>query len=220
MNALMSQLNIHFKGKVLRGGILLLAALSSGCAFYGRECMSVLGKHSCGDLNPQEAEQASSQPQYSDEGLKTNNLHKQLSHYVEQMAMSMVDKKTMDIGAPIAVASFVNFDSTLNRTNVLGNQLAESFIHELQQFHLPVIDYKLTGAIRITPKGDFAFSRDVAELAKDQAIGYILSGTLKRANGGVVVNARIIGLTSKVVVASSQSFIPGFVLNSLYPHPQ
>lgn len=204
----------------LRAVVVSLVLLSSGCAVYDRECISVLGKHSCGDLQPQANEQVNQQPVYSDEGLKTRYMHKKLSHYVEQMAMSMMERKTMDISGPVAVASFVNFDSTLNRTNVLGNQLAESFIHELQEFHLPVIDYKLTGAIRITPKGDFAFSRDVTDLAQDLSIGYILTGTLRRANGGVMVNARIIGLTSKVVVATSETFIPGFVLNALYPHPE
>lgn len=205
--------------KWLQGSILSLAVFSSGCTYYGRECFSALGRHNCGDIQPQANEQVNPQPVYSDEGLKTRYMHKKLNHYVEQMAMTMIDRKTLDIGGPIAVASFVNFDSTLNRTNVLGNQLAESFIHQLQDFHLPVIDYKLTGAIRITPKGDFAFSRDVTDLAQDLSIGYVLTGTMRHSSDGVTVNARIIGLTSKMVVASSESFIPGFVLNSLYPHP-
>jgi TolB-like protein len=197
--------------------VFLSCAWLSGCAYYSNECVNYLGKYTCGELEPEQNE-AGMTPRsvYSDEGLRTRYSHKQISHYVEQMAMKMVNNKSLEINAPIAVASFVQFDSTLNRTNILGNQIAESFIYELQQYHLPVVDYKLTGAIHITPKGDFSFSRDVKLLAKDQQIGYVLSGTLTRAKGGVVVNARIIGLTSKVVVASSQSFIPGFVLNALY----
>lgn len=197
--------------------VLLTTGVLSSCAYYSNECVNYLGQYTCGEIEPEKNEGAiMPRNVYSDEGLRTRYSHKQVSHYVEQMAMKMVNNKSLEINSPIAVASFVQFDSTLNRTNILGNQIAESFIYELQQFHLPVVDYKLTGAIRITPKGDFAFSRDVKQLAQDQQIGYVLSGTLTRAKGGVVVNARIIGLTSKVVVASSQAFIPGFVLNALY----
>lgn len=196
--------------------------LTSGCAFYGRECISVMGKHSCGDLetNGNDEAQANIQPVYTDDGLKTQFSHKKLGHYVEQMVMEMVSNQSLDIVAPLAVASFVNFDSTLNRSTALGNQLTESFIYELQRYHLPVTDYKLTGAIRITPRGDFAFSRDASELSQDLGIAYILSGTLRRYNGGVIVSARIIGVNSKVVVTASESYIPGFVLAALYPHKQ
>jgi len=202
--------------------VLVMACGLSSCAYYSNECVNYLGQYTCGELEPKNHEggMAPHNNVYSSDGLRTRYSHKQISHYVEQMAMKMVNNKSLQINAPIAVASFVQFDSTLNRTNILGNQIAESFIVELQQYHLPVVDYKLTGAIRITTKGDFAFSRDVKQLAQDQSIGYVLSGTLTRAKGGVVVNARIIGLTSKVVVASSSAFIPGFVLNALYAPPE
>jgi TolB-like protein len=197
--------------------LLLSTSLLGGCAYLNNECVNYFGKYTCGTVEPAVAEGPAAPPAYSDEGLRTRYSHKMLSDYVEQMAMQMVGTKPPDLVTPIAVASFVQFDSTLMRTDILGNQIAESFIHELRQFGLPVVDYKVTGAIRITPRGDFAFSRDVMELASDQSIGYILSGTITRSRGGVVVNARIVGLQSKVVVASTKQFIPGFVLNSLYP---
>ncbi len=196
--------------------LFLATSVLGGCAFLNNECINYLGKDTCGIMQTGEAEKPPVLPEYSDEGLKTRYSHKLLGHYVEQMAMQMVGSNPPVLTSPIAVASFVQFDSTLTRTDILGNQIAESFIYELQQYGMPVVDYKVTGSIRITPRGDFAFSRDVRELAEDQAIGYILTGTVIRAKGGVIVNARIVGLTSKVVVASTKTFIPGFVLKSLY----
>lgn len=199
-----------------------LALVLSGCKALtnnNNDCIDFRGRYVCGSVETSHNDGGVLRQQvYTNDGLKTRYSHKKLSHYVEQMAMQMVGDYPPELTTPIAVASFVHFDSTLSRTNVLGNQLAETFVHELQEFGLPVVDYKVTGAIRITPRGDFAFSRDVAELAEKQSIGYILSGTIIQKDDGVVVNARIVGLTSKRVVASAKAYIPGFILHKLYPN--
>ena len=216
MNLKRAVLNLK-RAKPFRLTALFVAStLLGGCAFLNNECINYLGKDTCGMIQPDGVETVPALPEYSDEGLRTRYSHKLLGDYVEQMTMQMVGSNPPVLTSAIAVASFVQFDSTLTRSDILGNQLAESFIHELQQYGMPVVDYKVTGAIRITARGDFAFSRDVRELAADQAIGYILTGTVIRAKGGVIVNARIVGLTSKVVGASTKAFIPGFVLKSLY----
>lgn len=119
---------------------------------------------------------------------------------------SFVNTKT-----PVAVASFVDLKD-LEKTNWLGNQLAESFVHELQRHGLVVIDYKTTGHIRVTKTGDYVFSRDWQELPERQIIDYIVSGTMVEQENGILVNARMIGIQSKVVVATAQSFIPAWVL--------
>ena len=100
---------------------------------------------------------------------------------------------------------------------MLGNQLSESFITELQEFGMSVVDFKTTNSIRVTKQGDFVFSRDFEELQAHQAIDFVLSGTLSYTDRGVIVNARIIGLKDKVVVSSAQGFIPHFVVQSMYP---
>jgi len=119
---------------------------------------------------------------------------------------SFVNAKT-----PVAVASFVDLKD-LETTNWLGNQLAESFVHELQRHGLVVIDYKTTGHIRVTKEGDYVFSRDWQELPERQIIDYVVSGTMVEQESGILVNARMIGIQSKVVVATAQSFIPAWVL--------
>jgi TolB-like protein len=127
---------------------------------------------------------------------------------------SFVNAKT-----PVAVASFVDLKN-LESTNWLGNQLAESFVHELQRHGLVVIDYKTTGHIRVTKTGDFVFSRDWQELPERQIIDYIVSGTMVEQQDGILVNARMIGIQSKVVVATAQSFIPSWVLGDDMSHSE
>mgnify|MGYP006096194421 FL=1 len=127
---------------------------------------------------------------------------------------SFVNAKT-----PVAVASFVDLKN-LESTNWLGNQLAESFVHELQRHGLVVIDYKTTGHIRVTKTGDFVFSRDWQELPERQIIDYVVSGTMVEQKDGILVNARMIGIQSKVVVATAQSFIPSWVLGDDMSHSE
>ena len=111
--------------------------------------------------------------------------------------------------------SFVLLDSDLQKTTLVGNQIAESFVHEIHKFGLPVLDYKTTDFFRISEEGDFIFSRDYMELRADLPIDYVLSGTLTKHQKGYLVNARIIGIKSKAVVASAQGLVPDYAIKSL-----
>ena len=114
--------------------------------------------------------------------------------------------------SPIAVASFVNL-GTLETSNWLGQQLAEDFVHELHRRGEIVFDYKLTGSIKVTPEGDFVFSRDWTELAKRVPVSRVLTGTLSRNAEGIIVNARIVSLKTHMVEATAQGFVPANMLN-------
>ncbi len=146
------------------------------------------------------------------------NSNKQLNDYVAQMAMQLVETfHLFPVESRVAVASFVDLDSELNRTNIIGNQLAEAFIHQFQQFGISVVDFKTTRDIQVTPGGDFVFSRNHSQLDMLQQIDYVLSGTMVFTPRGIMVNARVINFRTKVVAASSQQLIPHFVVSSLYP---
>lgn len=134
-----------------------------------------------------------------------NDLVKGLAYQMLQSS-NFVNEKT-----PIAVASFVNLND-LESTNWLGNQIAENFVHELQHHGLVVIDFKATGHIRVTKEGDYVFSRDWKELPERQIIDYVVAGTMMEQEDGIIINARMIGIQSHVVVATAQSFIPTWVL--------
>ena len=79
--------------------VIMLSSQLAGCAYYSnnsRNCIDYLGRNTCEtlELDPQEA--MMSQPVYSSEGLRTQYSHKHLSHYVEQMTMKMIDKKSIE----------------------------------------------------------------------------------------------------------------------------
>lgn len=116
---------------------------------------------------------------------------------------------------PIAVTSFSFLDSNLKKTSLLGNQIAESLIHEIHKIGIPVLDFKVTDSLRITQQGDFISSRDFNDLTADIPIKYIVTGNLVKHQGGYLVNARVVGISSKAVVASAQSLIPAHVTKAL-----
>ncbi|GGO73364.1 FlgO family outer membrane protein [Bowmanella pacifica] len=140
--------------------------------------------------------------------------HKRLADYVEQMVMGLKINQQAVADKSIAVASFVEFDSTLTQTNMLGNQLAENFMQQLRKQGFSVTESKATGEVKITQNGDFAFSREAHQLPKGQSC-CVLTGTMIYSPSGVEVNARLFELDSNKVLASAQGVIPYFVVRHL-----
>ncbi len=136
--------------------------------------------------------------------------------YVQSLTQELVNNmEYVSQHTPVGVTHFAMLDSDLQQTNLLGLQLAESFMHELHKFRIPVVDYKSTDFIRVTEQGDFFLSRDFLELKEHVSMQYVLTGTLTRHSGGYLVNARMLGMKSKAVVASAQMLIPFHVVDAL-----
>nr|WP_297347708.1 FlgO family outer membrane protein [uncultured Glaciecola sp.] len=145
--------------------------------------------------------------------------HKSLQDYAGQLSMQLLRNSAgMKKNDLIGVASFVRLDRSLQQTNILGNQLAEYFISEIQQFGLAVVDFKMASALNVTQRGDFVFSRDSLELAQDMKMDHMLSGTMIDKQKGVQINARIISVENNRVVASASVLIPHFIGQSLRPN--
>ncbi|MBD1582973.1 FlgO family outer membrane protein [Pseudoalteromonas sp. S16_S37] len=141
---------------------------------------------------------------------------KNINHYVRGIMQDLVENlQYVNAKTPLAVSSFVYLDDDYAQATLLGNQLSESFMHELHKFGVSVVDFKTTDYMRVTPQGDFVFSRDYLELNETQNFEYVLAGTLVNHQGGVLVNARIVGINSKAVVGSAQGFIPQSVVDAL-----
>ena len=135
-----------------------------------------------------------------------------INDLVKGLAYQMLESSAfVNAKTPVAVASFVNLKD-LESPNWLGNQIAENFVHELQRHGLVVIDFKATGHIRVTKEGDYIFSRDWKELPERQIIDYVVGGTMMEQEDGILINARMIGIQSHVVVATAQTFIPNWVV--------
>jgi TolB-like protein len=141
-----------------------------------------------------------------------NSSHYDINHYVRGLMQDLVANLQYVNGTtPVAVVSFVMLNSDYNDANLLGIQIAESLIHEVHKFGIPVIDFKTTGFIRVTEQGDFAFSKDYEDFSGEMPARYIVGGTMLKHTDGYLINARIVGVQSQAVVASAQSFIPNSV---------
>lgn len=149
---------------------------------------------------------------------KSMPLTKHVGDYVRNMAQDLVSNmEFVSERTPVAVTHFSLIDSDLKQTNLLGQQMAESFVHEFHKFRMPVVEYKATQYIRVTEMGDFVLSRDFLDLKNNTPIQYVLTGTMTKHQGGFIVNARMLGMQSNVVVASAQSFIPFYIVDALLP---
>lgn len=149
---------------------------------------------------------------------KGRPLTKHIGDYVKNMTQDLVaNMEYVTDKTPVGVTNFAMLDSDLQHTNLLGQQMAESFVHELHKFRIPVIDYKATDYIRVTEQGDFILSRDYLELNGSLPIEYVLTGTMTKYQGGVLVNARILGVKSRAVVATAQMLVPFYVVDALIP---
>lgn len=149
-------------------------------------------------------------------GYLPTHTHKDLSDYAAQLAMELIDRLRHEPEAiRVGVASFVYFDQSLQRTDLLGNRLAEQLISEVQAFGTQVVDFKTRPDIAINWSGDYVFSRDADELSKELALDYVLSGTIIYQGKGAKVNARLINMDSKVVAATASVQIPQFMLRQL-----
>jgi TolB-like protein len=145
---------------------------------------------------------------------------KPLSDYAADLALQLLQSMQYQAPAqPIAISSFVQLDSALAHSNALGNQLAEHLFVQLHRLGVAVADIKVARHIRVTPQGDIALSRG-AYLDKQQRAVYVLTGTMLQDNAGVVVNARVVNVQSKALLASGQIHIPQFVLTSAQTHRQ
>ena len=136
-----------------------------------------------------------------------------INHYIKALCQNLVGN--MDYAnnkSVFGVTTFAFTDSNLKTAPKYAHHISEALLHEMHMFGLPVIDFKSTGEIQVTPNGDFSHSRNYQELKSKAKINYLVTGTFTPLNDGVWVNAKIIGMASHAVVASGQIFIPERVI--------
>lgn len=139
-----------------------------------------------------------------------------VNHYVQSLMHDLAaNLEVLSTTFSVGVTSFVYLDGDYQQGDLLGNQISEAFMHEATQFGMAVTDFKTTDYIRVTPTGDFTFSRDFLELTQQYPISVVLGGTLVKHQGGVLVNARMINVMDKKVLASAQTLIPQNVVQAL-----
>lgn len=117
-----------------------------------------------------------------------------------------------------AVAGFVPVvamqydDGGRHPLKLLGHQLEQGLMTEAARRGLITQDYKVTDHIAISDTADKVMTRDTAQLSRTLPdLDFFISGTLVEQQQGVMVNARVVHVESKDVVAAATKFFPSNV---------
>jgi TolB-like protein len=137
----------------------------------------------------------------------------QLVKFIADQLSANKDLKNIE-NSSIAIASFVNMQN-LKETNKLGNILSENLMHDMQVRGFKVLDFKMMPSLKVGKKGDYIFSRNTKQLAKNVNINYVLTGTYTNFKDGCAINARLLDLKTKVIVSTAQAFVPKDTLQSI-----
>lgn len=142
-----------------------------------------------------------------------------IHQHVTRLANTLFSSaKNIKLNQSVAVGTFLPV-SLLNEKdklekNHIGLQIQESFITLGSQAGLKIIEYKTMSSIKIQPGSDVMLSRNIKNLNKKINAQYFLTGTYSEQENSLVVNARLIELSSQNVVAAATDYIPTISLHS------
>lgn len=137
-----------------------------------------------------------------------------VEYHTSQLADELFSRIRPDRDFRFAVVSFVPVGSLKHASDhqhsmmLLGHQLSEGLVTEASRRGFITQDYKVTNDILITNNSEYVMSRDVNRLAPLQNVDFYIAGTITEQQEGAIVNARIIHVESKDVVASATKFFP------------
>jgi TolB-like protein len=151
------------------------------------------------------------------EGTQDSNLFKpgtnfqKINEYTEQMVHVLYQKVSLqNIEKAIAVPPFISLPYTKNSNQQLNVSVAEAFAVDMQNIGFPVAEFILTNA---SENEQTNFISYIEELAGSQHFGYILKGTMREREQGIMIHAKIIDVETKKVIASTSKFLPKYLVN-------
>lgn len=122
----------------------------------------------------------------------------------------------------VAIGTFIPINklngNSLPSDDFLGHQIQESFVTVGTQAGLNIIEFKTTPAITFKENHDLMLSRDAKRVDESINAQYFLTGTYTEQEHSYIVNARIIDLETKTVVAAATDYIPLNVLFKSQKH--
>jgi TolB-like protein len=199
--------------------LLLVGCTSSFSYDSSRLCIDSDGiyKRCSVIVGDQDASVQSSTKEYRSQGDTSfipSGDNKLLADYVEQLAMQLIDTLSgQSLPEAVALTSFVKLGENSKLDDKLGGQISEAFYYELQAFGLAVVDVKTVIDLDTQGAWDFSMLKN-SELAEGE-YSHILTGTISHSKRGIRINARIINLKSKLVIASAKGLVPSFVIASM-----
>ncbi|XQW84738.1 FlgO family outer membrane protein [Thalassotalea piscium] len=136
-----------------------------------------------------------------------------LGEYTEQMVYVIFSKLSIEqVDKTIAVPPFISSIANTQTDSKFNIELAELFIADMQNIGLPVAENILTYA---EPDETSDFVNTIADMQNNEDIGYILKGTIRENDKGVMIYAKIINIESKKIIGSTSKLIPHYLLAKL-----
>jgi TolB-like protein len=118
------------------------------------------------------------------------------------------------------ITSFADLNN-LGDTTHFGRLVGENLMHELQIKGWSVTDVRLTRDLIINTAGEFSLSRDIKRLRETMPAANVVTGTYSSTSDGVLLNVRVLDLSTGQVVGSAQTrFIKDAFVSSLIDPPK
>lgn len=154
-------------------------------------------------------------PEQPINSVNKNVIHQHITRLANRLFSSA---KNIKLNQSVAVGTFlpvslINDESMLEQRRI-GLQIQESFITLGTQAGLKIIEYKTMSSIKIQQGSDVMLSRNIQNLQTDINAQYFLTGTYLEQDNSIVVNARLIELSSQNVVAAATDYIPAVSMKS------
>jgi len=114
----------------------------------------------------------------------------------------------------VAVGTFGRIDSLSLGANdsvalrTLSMQIQEGLKIQLARKQIRVIEYRLRNTIALKAGQDVMLSRELSQIQQHHDIDYFLTGTLTEQPNGVIVNAQLVHVQSKQIVAAATQAVP------------
>ena len=144
------------------------------------------------------------------------NYYDPVSEAVAQMAQQMVLglRQNRVKRLPVAVLPFKSLKHSV-QDDLFGARISESFVFPMQQRGYNMVDYR---AVSLVTTEKVAVTKGtLPNLQQQYKIYYILTGTYARHGDGIVLNARVLDVITRQVVAAGQSHIAYSRLESFLP---
>lgn len=136
-----------------------------------------------------------------------------LHYYVEQLTRQLLlTSPSVELNQSVAVGTILPLTQLSGNNNppnnLIGQQLQESLVTLATQAGLNVIEFKTMNSIKVESSQDLMLSRQLDEINTQLSADYFLTGTYHNQRQTLVVNVRLIDVTTHNVIAAATDTIP------------
>lgn len=115
---------------------------------------------------------------------------------------------------PIAILPFVSLGDKASGTPT-GERLSENFIYQMQHQGFNLVDYRAVSLN--TSAKDPLSTASLSGLHNRYRIHFVLTGTYTQHQDGIVINARVLDVTTRQILAAAQTSVPVVRLEGALP---